>query len=445
MMRYRTGVIRGSGMLLGAAAIVTTLMLVPTVREADGPSQVGGRRARGRESDEIAAIMEALAANGQYSGTVLVSVRGEVVYTGAFGLADIERGVPNTVETQFRIASATKPFTTLLAYQLVDAGKLSFDDKLSDWLPEYPAEKGASITVSHLLHHRGGITGEWRIPELEQIERHRWTRASILEEIASRDLVFEPGTRHEYSNYGYVLLGMIIERAGAASYADQLSERICTPAGMTRTWGDDNDAIMPGRAEGYHFDYFVGPLHAPYLDMTFAFGAGHLLSTVSDMHRFALALDDPAVLPTDFREMFFREVGWTVQPTPVGQSGRRTNGNYLSGSINGFASHILRIEADGIFIALLKNLKEPGAQIVVKWPEYVTSRILAVLYGEPYEMPRKSAAYAVFEAVRDGGVAAGRQRYADVVVGDDPAYYIDQDEFARLSEVLPALRDVAAR
>lgn len=135
----------------------------------------------------IAAIMDAVAANGQFSGTILVSVGGEIIYTGAFGLADIERNVPNTLDTQFRIASATKPFTTLLIYQLADAGKLSLSDTLSDWLPEYPAERGAKITVSHLLTHRSGVTGEARIPELEKIERHRWTREELLQEIAGRD------------------------------------------------------------------------------------------------------------------------------------------------------------------------------------------------------------------------------------------------------------------
>jgi len=390
---------------------------------------------------DIASIMEAVAANGQFSGTVLVSVGGEPVYSGAFGLADIERGVPNTLDTQFRIASITKSFTDLLIYQLAASGKLSLDDKLSDLVPEYPAEKGANIAVFQLLTHRSGITGEGRIPELENIERHRWTRDELLQEIAGRELVFSPGTRNEYSNYGYFLLGLIIERTGGTSYADQLQDRICVPAGMTHTRGDDNDAIIPGRALGYHFDYFAGPQNSPYLDMSFVFGCGHLLSTAPDLYRFAEALDDPAVLPVDYREMFFNRSGWTVQRTPVGQGRRQIRGNYLSGSINGFASHILRIEKDEIFIALLKNMKEPGAQIVVKWPEFITSRILAVLYNEPFEMPRKSAAFAIFEIVRDQGVDAGCQRYTEVVIGQDPAYYVEEDEFHRLAEVLPALND----
>ena len=404
---------------------------------------VSGAGISDSQRTEIAAIMEAIGANEQFSGTALVSVGGEIVYSGAFGLADIERGVPNALSTQFRIASATKPFTTLLIYQLAASGKLSLNDKLSDLVPEYPAGKGGNITVSHLLNHTSGITGEWRIEELADIERHRWTQDELLAEVASRDLVFPPGTNDEYSNYGYFLLGVIIERVGGASYADQLRDRICDPAGMTHTRGDSNDAIIPGRALGYSFDYLLGPQNAPYLDMSFVFGYGHLLSTVSDLKRFAEALDDPAVLPEAYRRMFFNECGWTVQCIPVGSGNRRVCGNYLSGSINGFASHIFRAEEDGIFVALLKNMKEPGAEIVVKWPSYIASRVLAVLYDEPYDMPRKSAAFAVFEALRDEGSEAGRRLYVELVEEQNPAYYVDAEEFRRLAEVLPALRDIA--
>ena len=406
-------------------------------------SAVFSAHVSGSQQAEIAAIMAAIETNEQFSGTALVSVGGEVVYSGAFGLADFERGVPNALDTQFRIASATKPFTTLLVYQLAAAGKLSLNDKLCDLVPEYPASKGANITVSHLLNHTSGITGTWRIDELEDIERHRWTQDEMLAEIAHRDLRFAPGAGEEYSNYGYFLLGVIIERVGGASYADQLRDRICTPAGMTHTQADENDAIIPGRALGYNYDYVLGPQNAPYLDMSFVFGFGHLLSTVSDLNRFAAALDDPNILPGEYRDMFFSECGWTVQCIPYGNGGRRVCGNYLSGSINGFASHIFRVEEDGIFIALLRNLKEPGAQIVVKWPDFIASRVLAVLYDQPYDMPRKSAAFAVFEALRDEGVEAGRRRYAELVEEQDPDYYVDAEEFRRLAEVLPALRDIA--
>jgi CubicO group peptidase (beta-lactamase class C family) len=208
---WRRTLTRGSRFFIAVLVVGTTIFAVVALTSSQRPSLV---EISDSQRDEIASIMEALAVNGQFSGTVLVSVGGQPVYSGAFGLADIERGVPNTLDTQFRIASATKPFTALLVYQLVASGKLSLDDKLSDWLPEFPVEKGGRITLLHLLMHRSGITGEGRIPELGQIERHRWTREELLQEIACRDLVFAPGSSHEYSNYGYFLLGLVIERAG---------------------------------------------------------------------------------------------------------------------------------------------------------------------------------------------------------------------------------------
>ena len=156
--------------LAGYLVPVALLLLVSWVFVTlIGEPRLSGAEVTDDQRTRIAAIMDATAANGQFSGTILVSVDGEIIYTAAFGPADIERGVPNTLDTQFRIASATKPFTSLLIYQLADAGKLSLSDTLSDWLPEYPPEKGAKITVYQLLTHRSGITGEGRIPALENI------------------------------------------------------------------------------------------------------------------------------------------------------------------------------------------------------------------------------------------------------------------------------------
>lgn len=136
--------------------ISTTILATFALLSLSCEPSLSSERVSDEQRAEIASIMQAMADNGQYSGTVLVAVDGEPVYTGAFGQADIERGVPNTLDTQFRIASATKPFTALLIYQLVDSGKLSLDDRLSDLLPGYPAEKGANVTVSHLLTHSWG-------------------------------------------------------------------------------------------------------------------------------------------------------------------------------------------------------------------------------------------------------------------------------------------------
>jgi CubicO group peptidase (beta-lactamase class C family) len=158
--------------VLVMAAMAGTAFLLPGLPWLSGEPVLANDSISDGQRAEIAAILEAMAANGQFSGTVLVSVRGEEVYSGAFGLADIERGVPNRVDTQFRIASATKPFTSLLVYQLVESGKLRFDDRLSDLVPEYPANKGADITVLQ------GVFPSWRTSSVTAgRERRCWRRS----------------------------------------------------------------------------------------------------------------------------------------------------------------------------------------------------------------------------------------------------------------------------
>jgi CubicO group peptidase (beta-lactamase class C family) len=386
--------------------------------------------------DRIRQVMELLAENGQFSGTVLVAVHGEVIYEQAFGYANLEWSIPNTLDTKFRIASATKPFTTMLILQLIAEGKMRLDSKLIDYVPEFTAEKGEDITIEHLITHRSGVIGESRIPDLDDIERLHYTQDELLDYICRQNLVFAPGTKSEYSNFGFYLLGVIIERASGLTYAQCLEEKICQPAGMKNTIPDQNTPIIGNRASGYHFDYITGPGNAPYLDMTFVVGPGHLLSTVRDLYLWDNALYTRKLLSEEYKDRFFGRYFWKHYRTPVGKHGQRVLSNYLSGSINGFASHILRIEQDSIFIAILKNMKELGNQIVIKWPEYITSRLLAILYDQEYDLPKKSAAYAVFRKMLEDGVAGAEEFYSDITENQGDRYYIDEDEFGALGKVL---------
>ena len=121
--------------------------------------------------EEIDGVIKTLYENGQFSGVVLVSVKGEVVYKKAVGYANLEDKIPNTCDTKFRIASFTKPFTALLILQLVEDGRIKLDGKLIDYLPEFTVKGGEKITIHQLLTHTAGITGEWRIPDLVDIEK----------------------------------------------------------------------------------------------------------------------------------------------------------------------------------------------------------------------------------------------------------------------------------
>jgi len=385
---------------------------------------------------EITELMNRIYDNGQFYGTIIIAVDGKVIYKNANGLANLEWEIPHTIDTKFRIASVTKPFTAMLILQLVQEGQLKLNGKLTDYLPEFPEEKGKDITVHQLLTHTGGIVGEPKIPDLDDIERLYYPKERLLKYISEKELSYKPGRGREYSNFGYFLLGMVIEKVSGKSYEQLLQEKICNPAGMKNTIPDVNVPLIDKRASGYHYDYFTGPQNAPYLDMSFAFSCGHLLSTVEDLYRFNMALYTEKLLTKKYRDMFFNRYGWFYQRTPVGKKNKRVRASYLSGSINGFASHILRIEKDRIFIGLLKNMKERNGQIVIKWPEFITSRILAILYDLEYDLPKKSAAYAVFQTMVKSGIQAAHETYQDINKNRRNEYYFQKEEFDMLREKL---------
>lgn len=238
------------------------------------------------KAKEFDQIVETIYENGQFSGVVLVSVKGEVVYKNAVGYANLEDSILNTCDAKFRIASFTKPFTAMLILQLVEDGVIKLDGKLTDYLPEFTVDGADRITIHQLLTHTAGITGHPRIPNLLDIEKLHYTREELLELIMKYDLVYKPGKGREYSNFGYALLALVIENVTGKSYDEMMQERICKPAGMTNTLSDITEIPIEKRAIGYTYDYFSGLEKASYLDMSFCLGAGQLLSTVEDLYLF---------------------------------------------------------------------------------------------------------------------------------------------------------------
>ena len=378
---------------------------------------------------EIAQIINMMDDNGQFSGAVLISVKGKIIYKDAVGFANIEDSIPNTCDTKFRIASFTKPFTVMLILQLVEEGKLKLDGKLTDYLPEFPKEKGEGITIHQLLKHTSGITGESRIPNLIDIEKEYYTREDLFNCIIEQDIVFKPGKGREYSNFGFALLGMIIEKVSGKSYNELLQEKICIPAGMKNTLGDVNAQPIENRAIGYNYNYFTGLEKASFLDMSFVFGYGHLLSTVNDLYLFDQALYSDKLLNEKSKDLFFNKYGWHYQRCPYGKGFKTILSNSLDGSVNGFGSHTQRIEKDTVFIVALRNTKEYKNQIVIKWPRFMMSRILAVLYGEEYDLPKKSGAFVIFKTLLESGQEDAEKICKEIIEKKTDKFYLDNDEF----------------
>src|SRR5579863_103705 len=168
------------------------------------------------QSELIAALrkeLERQVAAGSFSGAVLVARNSKPVFSEAYGLADREHRVPNTLKTRFRIGSMNKMFTAVSVLQLVQAGKVRLTDTVGTYLTDYPNKNVASkVTVHQLLTHTGG-TGDFFGPEFDKHRLELRTLQDYVKLYGERDLAFEPGSRWEYSNYGFLLLGLVIEKA----------------------------------------------------------------------------------------------------------------------------------------------------------------------------------------------------------------------------------------
>jgi D-alanyl-D-alanine carboxypeptidase len=246
------------------------------------------------QADAVAALKEHAeqrAGGDEFAGAVLVARHGKVLLQAAWGQADRTAGTANTPATRFRIGSMNKMFTAVATLQLVEAGRLALEDPTGKHLPNYPnREVAAKVTVRHLLTHTGG-TGDIFGPEFEEHRLALREHRDYLKLYGSRGLTHEPGARFEYSNYGFVLLGALIERVSGMSYHDYVRDHVFRRAGMTSTGSLPESVHVPGRAVGYMRASPGGPWVPNTGTLPWrgtAAGGGY--STVGDLLRFAQAL-----------------------------------------------------------------------------------------------------------------------------------------------------------
>lgn len=298
------------------------------------------------------ASLDALAADlvkqDRFSGAIEVAREGRPVYRKAFGLADRAWNVPNRPETLFNVGSIDKSFTQAAIQLLVKEGRLSLDDTVQSVLPDYKGPGGDRITLRQLLNHTSGMG---------DIHGLNWTktpraRLRSLEDyrvlFENEPLAFEPGARQEYSNAGYILLGLVVEKASGKPYDAFVKERILGPLGMKSTGFSESDAIVPGRATGYTRRGPTGPLPAPRSNVHQLPGkpssAGGGESTVGDL-----------VL---WGEAQRRDTLGLGRPQPNGGIG-------IAGGLPG-SNAALEVCPAGVTIAVLSNVDPPSAEYVAR-------------------------------------------------------------------------------
>ncbi|MFN2400422.1 MAG: serine hydrolase domain-containing protein [Gemmatimonadaceae bacterium] len=239
---------------------------------------------------------DSLAALNQFSGVVVVARNSTPVFERAYGMADRESAIPNTVETAFNLGSINKVFTATAIRQLAERGKLDLDSSLARYWPDYPnQEVTRKVTIRQLLQHRSGIGGDiFAAPAGGKRSDLRHNR-DFLPLFVNEPLEFEPGSRSAYSNAGYVLLGMLVERLSGEDYYSYVRRHIYEPAGMTRTMHLAVDSLPSNTARGYTRGEEEAPATTPLRRNTellpgrgSAAGGGY--STAQDLLRFLQAL-----------------------------------------------------------------------------------------------------------------------------------------------------------
>ena len=208
--------------------------------------------------------VDSLAKNGQFSGVVLVAQHGAPVFERAYGMADREAARANDLETSFNLGSINKLFTSIAIEQLAAAGKLNIDSSLARAWPDYPNQDvGRRVTIRQIREHRSGIQGNIFAAPPGKTRHDVVTLQDYFELFKNEPLQFEPGSRQQYSNAGYVVLGLLIERLSGENYYEYVRRHIYEPAGMTQTGSWRIDRWPANTAIGYTRGGEDAPANAP--------------------------------------------------------------------------------------------------------------------------------------------------------------------------------------
>ncbi len=311
-----------------------------------------------------------------YSGdvpgaSVLVLRDSKPAVRRSYGLADLEQRTATTPATNYRLASVTKQFTAAAILLLNEASKLQLDESIRKWLPELP-EATQGVTIRHLLTHTGGLIDYEDFVADDAPQVHD---ADVLKLLGSQNRTyFTPGSSYRYSNSGYALLALIVERASGQRFAAFLRERIFEPLGMQATVAFENGvSTVPSRAYGYSSG--GGTWQRTDQSSTSAvLGDGGIYSSIDDLAKWDAALYDDRLLSAKSRELAFTPATHTENPSVDYAYGWRITGETLwhSGETRGFRNVILRYPQRKLTVIVLTNRNDPEP--------YSTALAIARLY-----------------------------------------------------------------
>ena len=393
-----------------------------------------------KKADAVIAASYAPDAPG---AAAIVMDDGKEVYAAGRGLADVSGKRPIGPDTVFRLGSITKQFTAAVVLQLVEEGKISLADPLSKFVPDYP-QPGASATVAQLLNHTSGIQSYTGIPGWMAGSKpaQEVTTASLIAEFKDMPVEFERGTKWDYNNSGYVLLGAVIEKVTGMAWHEAVAQRITRPLGLTSIRYGVGEERVTGIATGHTLDGKKVVPSRP-IHMSVPHAAGALLGNVRDLAKWSHALHHGKILKSDtYRQMIARTrlSDGTEHPYAFGlryEDVRDKNAIAHGGGIFGFSTYALYVPSDDVFVAVLTNSDSPQTP-----PSITSLRLAALAMNDPYpSFAKADVAPSAIEPLlglykselgerrffaRDGDLFTRRADASDMPVhaaGDDRFFY----------------------
>lgn len=341
---------------------------------------------------------QALEENNKFMGSVALSQNGKIVYTKQIGFADIDNKIKSNDNTKYRIGSISKTFTTVLVFKAIEEKKLKLTDKIDKYLPTIKNAK--KITISNLLYHRSGIHNFTAINDYLKWNTEQKSEKELIEIITKSGSDFEPDTKAEYSNSNFVLLSFILQKIYKKDYAQLLAEKIVVPIGLRNTYYGKKTNLKNN--ECYSYSWKGKWIKEAETDMSIPIGAGAIVSTPSDLTKFANALFGSKLVSTENVELMKTlkdNYGMGLFQVPFGDK----VGYGHNGGIDGFTSVMYHFADDNVSMALISN----GTNFD---NNQISIALLNAIYNKPYKIPT----FKTFEIVIEDldkylGVYASKQ------------------------------------
>lgn len=332
-----------------------------------------------------------------FMGTVLVSEGDRLLLNKGYGMASLEWSIPNSPDVKFRLGSLTKQFTAALVLLLQQDGKLKISDPVSTYLPDAP-KAWEKVTLADLLGHTSGIPSLTEAKDFSVWSMSPRTTEQKLAFFRDLPLVFEPGTKFQYSNSNYEVLGAVIEKVSGKSYGDLLRQRIFEPLGMKDSGLDTDELILPRRAQGY-MPSKGGLVLARSESMTVPWAAGSIYSTTGDLLKWEQGLFGGKLLSADsLKRMTTPGKGdYGLGVMVINKDGLEEVEH--GGGIEGFNTNLVYVPARRIAIVVLSNVNSEA-------PITMAGQLMDVLLGKPVTLAseRKAVPITTEELSKFAGV-----------------------------------------